>query len=298
MTRKDSTKTDLPLIVIVGPTASGKTALAVRLAKEFAGEIISADSRAVYKGLDIGTAKPTREEQATVPHWGIDLVDPGQRFTAADFKEYALQKITQIRARGKIPFLVGGTGLYVDSVVYDYSFCGESNDMQSRAELDRSTLEELYIYCHKHNISLPENYKNKRHVINAILRDGHGLQRKESKSDNTKIVGITTEKDILRERISCRADSIFRDETYLEAKIAAGRYGWDNEAMTGNVYPLLKQYFNNELTLDEVKERFIALDWHLAKRQLTWFRSNQEIVWLSLDNAYTYIAQLLVPKNK
>ena len=110
-------RSQLPLIVIVGPTASGKTGLAIRLAREFGGEIISADSRAVYSGLDIGTAKPTEEEQQLAPHWGIDSALPSERFTAADFKQYAVQKIAEIRSRGHVPLLVGGTGLYVDSVV-------------------------------------------------------------------------------------------------------------------------------------------------------------------------------------
>lgn len=115
---------DSPTIVIVGPTGSGKTGIAIELAEELLGEIVSADSRAIYKGMDIGTAKPTREERERVRHYGIDLVEPDERFTAVDFKKYATAKIADIRGRGKVPFLVGGTGLYVDSVIYDYSFSG------------------------------------------------------------------------------------------------------------------------------------------------------------------------------
>ncbi len=115
-------RSEPPLIVIVGPTASGKTSVAIELAKRLDGEIICADSRTVYKGMDIGTAKPTSDEQAQVPHWGIDLVSPGKRFTAADFKLYAERKIGEIRARGKTPMLVGGTGLYIDSVIFNFDF--------------------------------------------------------------------------------------------------------------------------------------------------------------------------------
>ena len=111
--------TDLPLVVIAGPTASGKTELAIRIAKKFNGEVISADSRAIYRGLDIGTAKPTSEEQQGIPHWGIDIVDPGERFTAANFKVYAQRKISEIRSRGHLPIIAGGTGLYIDSVLYE-----------------------------------------------------------------------------------------------------------------------------------------------------------------------------------
>ena len=111
-----------PLVVIAGPTASGKTALAIRLAERYDGEIICADSRTIYKGMDIGTAKPSAEEQARVPHWGLDIVEPGERFTVADFKAYAERKIQEIRERDRIPFLVGGTGLYIDAVIFDFQF--------------------------------------------------------------------------------------------------------------------------------------------------------------------------------
>ena len=112
----------LPLIVIIGPTASGKTSLAIRLAKKYRGEIICADSRTVYRGMNIGTAKPSLEEQQGVSHWGLDLVDPGDSFSVSQFKDYARQKIKEIRSRGNIPFLVGGTGLYIDSVIFDFQF--------------------------------------------------------------------------------------------------------------------------------------------------------------------------------
>jgi tRNA dimethylallyltransferase len=109
-------------VVVVGPTASGKTATALRIARELNGEIICADSRTVYKYMDIGTAKPTKEERAEIPHWGLDLVEPGQKFSAADFQRYALRKISEIRERGHLPILVGGTGLYIDGVIFDYQF--------------------------------------------------------------------------------------------------------------------------------------------------------------------------------
>src|SRR5664279_14928 len=136
----------LPLVVITGPTASGKTGLAIELAHQFGGEIICADSRTIYRGMDIGTAKPTPVERLLVPHWGLDLVDPGEYFSVADFKKYADQKIIEIRARGRIPFLVGGTGLYIDAVIYDYRFGPPANaDLRSR--LEKLTIDELYAYC-------------------------------------------------------------------------------------------------------------------------------------------------------
>lgn len=284
-------RSEPPLVVIVGPTASGKTGLAVRIAKAFNGEVISADSRAVYKDLTIGTAKPTPKEQQGVPHWGIDLVMPGKRFTAADFKEYAVRKIDEIRARGHMPILAGGTGLYIDAVLYDFEFPSVDNDTTKRDELMNMALEQLHKHCADNNIKLPENSKNKRHVVNNILRNGQELKRKHKLDENIIVVGIATEMGVLRQRIEQRADVIVSPAIIDEAAQAGEKYGWDNEAMTGNIYPLVHQYLNGELTLNEVKEKFIRADWQLAKRQLTWFRRNEHIQWLALDDAYTYIAR-------
>lgn len=286
-------RSEPPLVVIVGPTASGKTGLAVRIAKEFSGEVISADSRAIYKDLTIGTAKPTPEEQQGIPHWGIDLAAPGERFTAADFKAYALQKITEIRARGHTPILAGGTGLYVDAVLYDFEFSSVAEDTTKRDEFMELPLEQLHKYCREHNVELPSNSKNKRHVVNNILRNGRALKRKHELDDTTIVVGIATEKELLRQRIEERADVIITPVVIEEAVKAAEIYGWNNEAMTGNVYPLVHRYLEGDLTLEELKQKFITSDWHLAKRQLTWFRRNEHIRWLQLGEAYTYLAREL-----
>lgn len=280
----------LPLVIIVGPTASGKTGLAITLAKQFGGEVISADSRAIYRGLDIGTAKPTLEEQQGVPHWGIDIVDPGERFTAADFQSYALQKIDEIRARGHVPFLVGGTGLYVDAIMYNFHFPAGGDDLARRAQLESLEIVELHEYCYKNNIILPENKWNKRYVVNSILRNNQNLQRRSEPLDNSIVVGIATEKQTLRERIHMRARIIFDGAVIDEAQKAAEQFGWNNEAMTGNIYPLIHLMTQGKMTKKEAIEKFEILDWHLAKRQLTWLKRNEHIMWLSLDEAYTYLA--------
>lgn len=284
---------ELPLVVIVGPTASGKTSLAIRLAKEFGGEVISADSRAVYRGLDIGTAKPTVEERAGVPHWGIDMVDPGERFTVVDFQRYAQQAIRDIRSRGRVPFLVGGTGLYIHSVVYGYRFPEGTQDLARREELQSWSIEELHRYCIENNIELPENKYNKRYVVNNILRQGQKHKRSREPMAHTIIVGITTKKSELHERITARADSMWRAGLVDEADHMSRQYGWESEAMTGNTYRVARQYLEGALSEDTAKERLIILDRQLAKRQLTWFRRDEHIVWLDIKAAYTYIAQLL-----
>jgi tRNA dimethylallyltransferase len=285
---------EAPLIVIVGPTASGKSALAIELAEQFGGEIICADSRTVYKGMDIGTAKPSAEDRARVLHWGLDLVEPGERFSAADFKEYANEKIAEIRARGNIPFLVGGTGLYVDGVVFDFGF--QPANQELRAKLEVLSLKELYEYCEENNVVLPENTKNKRYVIREIERKNADLERLQEPQRNTIIVGITTNRDVLRERISGRSEQLFADGVVDEAKRLGKKYGWGSEAMTGNIYRLVYEFVQGNITEAELKQKFETADWRLAKRQLTWLKRNPYIKWLELDYAKKYIARRLAER--
>lgn len=285
-----------PLIVIVGPTASGKTALAVSLAERFGGEIVCADSRTVYKGMDIGTAKPSAEERKKVPHWGLDLVEPNERFTAADFKDYALEKIAEIRSRGHIPFLVGGTGLYVDAVIFDYDF-GSIGDPELRETLESMTIDELHSYCDNNNIDLPENKKNKRYVIRAIEQKSINNKRRVKPINNTIIVGIATDRGTLRKRIERRSEQLFTNGVVEEAKILGEKYGWDYESMTGNIYPLSHALVDGSMTLSQVKEKFIVQDWRLAKRQLTWLRRNQYIEWLSLLDAEEMLVSVLASEH-
>lgn len=287
----------IPLIVIVGPTASGKSALALDLAERYNGEIICADSRTIYKNLDIGTAKPSAEDQARVPHWGLDLVEPGEPFSAADFQRYAQEKIADIRARGKVPFLVGGTGLYVDGVILEYEF-GPKASTETRAKLESMTLEELHRYCIEHNITLPNNSDNKRYVIRAIEQKSINGKRQGAPGAHTIVVGISTDSIQLRQRITHRAEHLFAHGMLEEAIAAGERYGWDSEAMTGNIYKLARRHAASELTRDQVFEAFITADWRLAKRQRTWLKRHDFITWLSAEEAYQYIADYLAPLNK
>lgn len=286
-----------PLIVIVGPTASGKTAVAIDIATQIRGEVICADSRTVYKGMDIGTAKPTMVERANIPHWGLDLVDPDQRFTVADFKEYAIRKIDEIRRRGHVPIIVGGTGLYVDSVIFDFEFGPEPN-MGMRQKFEAMTIENLHKYCIQNNITLPENDKNKRYVIRAIEQKNISKKRRNSPIDKSLIVGITTEKDILRSRIAQRAEKIVAEGVVNEAKILGDTYGWGHESMTGNIYPLCHEYLKGNLTLGELKQKFITLDWRLAKRQITWLKRNQFIHWMPVGDIKDYIVSSLLDSEQ
>lgn len=286
-----------PLIVIVGPTASGKTSLAINLAEIYGGEIICADSRTVYKDMDIGTAKPSYEDCQRVPHWGIDLVYPYEYFSAAEFKQYSLKKIEDIRSRNKIPFLVGGTGLYIDAIVFDYKF-GNKSDVKKRTLLEKLTIEELWEYCSKNNIELPDNYNNKRYVIRCIEQGGINNNRKVEINNNIIVVGISTDRDNLRKRIKDRIEQFFDNNVVEEARILGKIYGWDNRAMSGNIYPILHKYIDNEINIEEAKVEIFYRDWHLAKRQMTWFRRNKNIEWLELNQVHSYIYSRMASLSK
>lgn len=266
-----------PLVVIVGPTASGKSELAIRVAEAHNGEIICADSRTVYKGMDIGTAKPTPEDQARVPHHLLDIVEPGQPFNAAMFKELADRAIEDITAQGKLPILVGGTGLYIDAVIFDYEF-GEPADPARREALQRQTVEELQEICRQKHIELPVNSRNKRHLIRAIELQGLP-QRKAELRPHTLVVGISTDKEVLRSRIAERAYAMITQGIEGEVRQLGEKYGWQGEAMTGNIYRIFKQVIDGIKSQDEAIQECIKSDALLAKRQLTWFRRNPYTVW-------------------
>lgn len=284
--------TELPLIVIVGPTASGKTGLAIELAQRFDGEIICADSRTVYEGMDIGTAKPSKVEQANIPHWGLDIAKPSERFTAKQFQTYVQSKIVEIRERGKVPFLVGGTGLYVDSIIFDYSFPRPLNTSE-RARLEALPKEELYRYCIKNNIELPEDDKNKRRLIRAIADPERNYHKRTVPIDRTIIVGIATNKPILEQRIEQRTEQMFEHGVVEEATKLGKKYGWEAEAMTSNVYRSIRPLLEGTSEIGAVKADFIIRDKQLAKRQMTWFRRNPYIEWSTLQDASDYVGQRL-----
>ena len=290
-------KSELPLIVIQGPTASGKTKLAIELATAFNGEIICADSRTIYRYMDIGTAKPTLTERSLVPHWGLDLIDPGEVFSAADFQKYAMAKIQEIRGRGHVPFLVGGTGLYVDAVVFDYTFTPRANPEQ-RQLLEKYSVSELQEYCIKNSIKLPENKNNKRYLVRCIEQKNDPNPVKSAPLSTSIIVGIATDRDILRQRIAERTEHIFECNVVEEAIKLGKIYGWGNEAMTGNIYRLVKSYLDGAATLAEIKEKNTTADWRLAKRQLTWMRRNSFITWMSLHDANQSLSNVLAATDK
>lgn len=278
-----------PLIVITGPTASGKTGLALELAQRFDGEIICADSRTIYRGMDIGTAKPTAAEQALVPHHLLDMVEPGEPFTVADFQAAANAAIADIRRRGKVAFLVGGTGLYIDAVTLEYEWperCDET-------DFERYTVPELQELLRDRKQPLPTNLLNKRHLVATLRRGGEAGKSRTVPRDDVHVIAILTDMSVLEARIRARALEMFEDGIISETQRLGERYGWDSEAMTGNIYPLIKQLLDGELTQAEVIDLFVIKDRQLAKRQLTWLKRHNFVQWQSLEGARAYIETIL-----
>lgn len=267
-----------PLIVIVGETASGKTAAAIKIAQKVGGEIICADSRTIYKHMDIGTAKPTKQEQALVPHHLIDIIQPNETFSVAKFKQLAEKCIQDITSRGKAPVLVGGTGLYIDAVLYNYQFNNQPNS-KYRHHLLQMNDEQLTTLLHTKNINITNlNIKNKRHVIRAIERDG--LVPKNTKlRQNSLILGLKLNREVLKERITKRVEQIFNDGFLKEVQQLETIYGWDNEAMTGIGYKVARSALEGVATIEEAHQAFVKRDISLAKRQRTWFKRNSNIHW-------------------
>lgn len=266
-----------PLIVIVGPTASGKSDFAIKLARKYGGEIICADSRTVYKGMDIGTAKPTRDDQLKAPHHLLDVVEPNQPFTASNFKGLANKAIKDIWVRGKWPIMVGGSGLYVDAVIFDYDF-GEPANLVLRQELNELSVEQLQKLCRQKHIELPENYLNKRYLIRAIELGGLIQQNKVMRT-NTIVVGLAPKKETLVKRVEQRAYKMLESGIVSEVALLGKKYGWNCEAMKSNIYRVFKDVVTGEKTQDKALEEVIRSDAALIKKQLTWFKRNPYINW-------------------
>lgn len=282
-----------PLVVIVGPTASGKTGLAIDVALQFNGEIICADSRTIYKNLDIGTAKPTKKEQLKVKHWGLDLISPREKFSAFQFKEYAKDRIDDIRARGKLPILVGGSGLYVDAILYDYSF-SDKYDESERSKLSGLSIEQLHEILRTKGYAFPENLNNKQYVINTILRRGDNGNRRKQMLGNSFVVGITTDRAELKSRIEDRTGVMINEGVIKEALEASSIFGWDAPGLSGNIYRVIRRFVELELPEDQLKAEIIKKDFDLAKRQVTWFKRRKSIHWVTLGQSLSYIERILI----
>jgi tRNA dimethylallyltransferase len=264
------------LLAIVGPTASGKTALSIEVAKRYNGEVIAADSRTVYRFMDIGTAKPNLVEQGGVPHWGLNLVGPDQKLTVADYKTYADGKIKEIRERNHLPIIVGGSGLYVDAVIYDFNFAPANEKL--RQTLEGFSIVELQQKIISQNLKMPENCQNKRYLIRALER-GNASSLKKPLGNGVLVVGVYPGREVLKQRIVKRAHQMLKDGVTNEIKTVSELYGWDNEAMTAGIYKVFRPFIEGKISQADALDNFIISDLRLAKKQMTWFKRNPDIHW-------------------
>ena len=279
------------LLVIVGETASGKSALAFRIAKDYRGEIISADSWAVYKGFDVGTGKPTITQQKAVKHYLIDVREATDGFNAPMFKDMAEKAIDNIQKRSKLPILAGGTGLYIDSVLYDFGFLPDSGERQRLNSLE---LAELIDLAKARQIDLTGiDTRNKRRVIRAIEAGGQKPTKSELKA-GTLIVGLKLGNEELHQRLEQRVDEMLAAGLESEVKGLSGRFGWEIEPMKGIGYREWRAYFEGRQNLEQSRQRIISSTMNLAKRQRTWFKRNKDIQWFSsAAAAYGHVRGIL-----
>ena len=272
--------TDQPsLIVILGQTASGKTDLALKLAKQFGGEIIAADSRTVYKGMDIGTAKPTLLEREIVRHHLIDVVTPDQTFTVADFQRLANDAISNIASRGKLSFLVGGSGLYIDSVIYNFSF-RRPGTTDTRQKLEELSVDELQAMLEEQNLPVPDNENNPRHLIRALETKGE-VPKRSGLRPNTLIIGLMKDRDVLESDIRRRVDTMLKAGFVDEVQHLSKHYGLDALALQAPGYKDFRLYLAGQISIDDARRQFVRSHLQYSKRQKTWFKRNKDINWIS-----------------
>lgn len=280
------------IICVVGATASGKTDLAVKLAKAVDGEIISADSMQVYKNMPIATAVATKEEQDGVPHHLVEFLDADQTFSVADFVERAKVLIEEITARGRVPIIAGGTGLFVDSLVKNISFSEVGSNAEIRNELAEKSNEELYEKLLKLDPNAAEDIhpNNRKRVIRALELCMSGTSKTEQNENSMLIdspydalyIGIGyKDRQKLYDRINKRVDLMLEAGLENEARQMLGKQGLTARQAIG--HKELQPYIDGKITLDEATENLKKETRRYAKRQLTWFRRNENINWLYAD---------------
>lgn len=290
------------VIVIIGPTASGKTKLSIELAKDVNGEIISADSMQVYKYMDIGTAKPDKEEMQGIKHYLVDEVTPDEEFSVARYQELALKYIDEIISKGKVPIIAGGTGLYINSLIYNLEFTDTICDWDLRERLSKEAEEKGNEYLHNKLKEIDPkaaqniHMNNVKRVIRAIevytyTNKPISVHQEESRKNPPKhnyiIIGIMTDRERLYERINKRVDLMLQNGIVEEVK-SLMEMGYDKStiAMQGLGYKEILSYLRGEITLDEAIDVLKRDTRRYAKRQITWFKRLENVFWIKVDEFY------------
>lgn len=299
---KDQTEIDKNRILIIcGATASGKSAVAIEIAEKLNGEIVSADSMQIYKGLDVGTAKITEAEKRGISHYMIDVVNPKDNFSVSDYVESTTKIIDSILVRGKLPIICGGTGLYIDGVLYGYGYgsCGSDsslrNSLSEKYDIDGG--ESLYNkMLALDEIDTAKYHKNNKHrLIRAweiyLLSGKTKSQLAQDKIAryNAEIIVIDREREVLYQRIDARVDQMFDAGVINEVEnLLRDGVSFDCQSMQAIGYKEFKPYFDGEISLDEVKSAIKLNTRHYAKRQITWFKQYKSANWLQPSDAVQF----------
>ncbi|WP_226087405.1 tRNA (adenosine(37)-N6)-dimethylallyltransferase MiaA [Mesobacillus sp. S13] len=287
------------LIVLIGPTAVGKTKLSIELAKKFDGEIISGDSMQIYKGMDIGTAKITVQEMEGIAHHLIDIKEPDESFSTAEFQELVREKINEISSRGKMPMIVGGTGLYIQSVIFDYHFTDAPSDPAFRHSLEQVAEAEGQEFLHeKLQEADPESASrihpnNVRRVIRALEiihctgKTASELQENQSPEllYDIALIGLTMDREMLYNRINYRVDLMMEQGLLDEVKYFYEKGLRDCQSIQAIGYKELYDYFDGKVPLEKAIENLKQNSRRYAKRQLTWFRNKMNVEWFDMSES-------------
>lgn len=290
---------NLPLIILTGPTAAGKTDISIRLAEKLGGEIISADSMQVYRRMDIGTAKIRKEEMNGIPHHLIDVLEPTEPFNVSVFKELALRAADDIYSRGKIPIMVGGTGFYIQALLYDIDFSEEHSDgYRESMELIAATsggpdklFEELRSVdpasceiIHKNNVKKVIRALEFYHYNGTPISEHNSVQREKSSAYDSMYLVLTMDREKLYNRIEKRVD-IMMENGLVEEVRGLIEEGLDDTyiSMQGIGYKEVYEYLKGKCTLEDAIYNIKQNTRHFAKRQLTWFRREKEVIWIDKD---------------
>ncbi|MFH1460869.1 MAG: tRNA (adenosine(37)-N6)-dimethylallyltransferase MiaA [Patescibacteria group bacterium] len=276
------------LIVILGPTASGKSDLAIKLAKRFKGEIVSADSRQIYQEMNIGTAKITKKQMADIPHYLIDIIKPDQGFTLAQFKAKAVKIIKDIQKRKKLPFLVGGTMLYIQAIVDNLQIPEVKPDKKLRAQLENKTNQQLYDQLKKIDPQALEKIalNNKRRLIRALevyLKTQKLFSRLKKKGRplfDILQLGLRPDQEILNRRIDQRAEKMIEAGLIKEVECLIRKYGTKPYSLSGIGYREIIRYLNKEITLKQAKDLIKIHTRQYTRRQMSWFKRDKRIHWI------------------
>ncbi len=277
------------IIIIVGPTASGKSDLAIRLARRFDGEIVSADSRQIYRGMDLGTGKVTRREQKLAKHWLLDIANPKRQFTVADFQRLGRAAITDIHSRGKLPIICGGTGFYIDALIYAMTLPDVPPNKKLRTQLEKRSVTQLFARLQRldsrraHSIG-PLHKRRLIRALEIVLTTRQPVPYTHQKTSPYDILwlGITRSKGVLTQRIAKRLDARIRQGMIAEVRRLYDRgVGWKRLEAFGLEYRWIARFLQKKITHAEMRAGILRESIAYAKRQMTWFKRNVNIAWVS-----------------